>query len=152
MEYSQIVVRFPRPMSKAFGQPVLANKSNSMQNKLEKFGSFGTIVAAAACPVCFPKLALLGALFGLGALKQYETIFFYGAHVLIVLALVGHIVSYKRVQNRSLFALAVISALLFFTSLYVVGSEILSYVSLIGLVAATIWMIFENRRCARCEG
>jgi len=49
-----------------------------MQFKLENFGSFGAIVAAAACPICFPKLALLGAFFGLGALSKYEAFFFMG--------------------------------------------------------------------------
>lgn len=122
-----------------------------MKNKLEKLGSFGTIVAAAACPVCFPKLALLGALFGLGALKKYEAVFFYGAHVLIVLAVVGHIISYKRIQNKALLALAIVSAAFFFVSLYAAHSEALSYTSLLGLVAATIWMIIENRRCTSCD-
>ena len=121
-----------------------------MRNKLENFGSFGAIVAAAACPICFPKLALLGAIFGLGALAKYEVAFFYSAQALIMIALIGHIISYKKVQNRPLFALAIISAVLFFTSLYVFVSENLSYVALTGLVAATIWMIVESRRCAMC--
>ena len=122
-----------------------------MKNILEKMGSFGAVFAAAACPICFPKLALLGALFGLGALKQYETVFFYGAHVLIALAVIGHILSYKRIQNKKLLGLALISAALFFVSLYLLGSETFSYLALLGLVAATIWMIVESRRCARCE-
>lgn len=122
-----------------------------MKNILEKMGSFGAVFAAAACPICFPKLALLGALFGLGALKQYETAFFYGAHVLIALAVIGHLVSYKRIKNKKLLGLAVVSATLFFVSLYLIGSEVISYLALLGLVAATIWMIFETRRCASCE-
>jgi hypothetical protein len=28
-----------------------------MKTHLEKIGSFGGVIAAAACPVCFPKLA-----------------------------------------------------------------------------------------------
>jgi mercuric ion transport protein len=121
-----------------------------MRNKLENYGSFGAIVAAAACPICFPKLALLGAFFGFGALAKYEALFFYGAHILIVIALIGHALSYKKVQKRGPFALAIISAVLFFVSLYVFVSETLSYMALAGLVTATIWMIFESRRCASC--
>lgn len=121
-----------------------------MRIKLENYGSFGAIVAAAACPICFPKLALLGAFFGLGALAKYEAFFFYGAHILIVMALIGHVISYKRVRNQILLALAITSAILFFISLYVFVSEILSYIALTGLVAATIWMIVESRRCDRC--
>jgi mercuric ion transport protein len=121
-----------------------------MRFKLEKYGSFGAIVAAAACPICFPKLALIGAFLGLGALAKYETFFFYGAHVLILIALVGHVISYKKVQNRTLLALAIISASLFFVSLYLIVSEMLAYTALTGLVAATIWMIVESRHCDGC--
>jgi len=121
-----------------------------MKNKLEKFGSFGAIVAAAACPICFPKLALLGALFGLGALAPFETAFFFGAQILVVLAVIGHAVSYKKHQNWKLLSLAVISAILFFISLYAYVSEILSYLAFGGLIIATMWLIYENRRCTTC--
>ena len=121
-----------------------------MKNTLEKFGSFGAIIAAAACPICFPKLALLGALFGLGALAPFETAFFFGAQILVVLAVIGHVVSYKRHQNGKLLSLAVISAILLFISLYAYVSEVLSYIAFSGLIIATIWLIFENRRCSSC--
>ena len=121
-----------------------------MQNKLGNFGSFGAVVAAAACPFCFPKLALLGALFGLGALVKYEVVFFYAAHILIGIAVIGHIIAYHNLQNRSLLALAAFSAILFFLSLYIFISENLSYLALTGLVTATIWMIIESRRRISC--
>jgi mercuric ion transport protein len=121
-----------------------------MQNKLGNFGSFGAVVAAAACPFCFPKLALLGALFGLGTLVKYEVLFFYAAHILIVIALIGHIIAYQKLQNRGLLALAVFSAIIFFVSLYIFVSENLSYLALTGLVTATIWMIIESRRHVSC--
>ena len=121
-----------------------------MPNKLEKFGSFGSVVAAAACPVCFPKLALLGALFGFGSLVEYEVFFLYGAQILIVMAVIGHAISYKNRQNWSLLILAIFSATLFFISLYIYVLEILSYLALIGMVAATLWVIIESRRCAVC--
>jgi mercuric ion transport protein len=118
-----------------------------MQSKLEKFGSFGAIVAAAACPICFPKLALIGALFGFGVLAKYEVVFFYMAQIMIIIALVGHIISYKRLQNLTLLIFAFISAILFFGSLYAFTSEILSYFALTGMIASMAWMMIENRRC-----
>ena len=39
-----------------------------MKPLLEKSGTLGAIVSAAASPVCFPKLALVGAMLGLGVL------------------------------------------------------------------------------------
>jgi mercuric ion transport protein len=119
-----------------------------MRSKLERVGSFGAIVAAAACPICFPKLALIGALFGFGVLAKYEVVFLYMAQILIILALVGHIISYKRLQNIALLILAFTSVILFFMSLYVFTSELLSYIALAGMIAAMAWMMFEERRCA----
>ncbi len=119
-----------------------------MRSKLEKVGSFGAIVAAAACPICFPKLALIGALFGFGVLVKYEIVFFYMAQIMIIIALVGHIITYKRLQNLTLLILAFISVILFFGSLYVFTSEILSYFALTGMIAAMAWMIIEDRRCS----
>ena len=118
-----------------------------MRSILEKVGSFGAIVAAAACPICFPKLALIGALFGFGVLAKYEAIFLYMAQILIIFALVGHIISYKRLNNLALLISAYISAILFFGSLYVFTSEILSYFALTGMIAVMVWMMIEDRRC-----
>ena len=121
-----------------------------MQNKLEKFSSFGAIVAAAACPICLPKLALLGALFGLGALAAYETVFFFAAQILVVLAVVGHTISYSIHRNWKLFSLTLVSALMLFISLYAFVSEILSYAAFAGLIVSTIWLMEENRRYQSC--
>ena len=121
-----------------------------MRIKLEKLGSFGAIVAAAACPICFPKLALIGALFGFGVLAEYEVVFFYMAQLMIIFALIGHIITYKRLQNLNLLIFAFISASLFFGSLYVFTSEVLSYLALTGMIVAMIWMMIEDRRYTNC--
>lgn len=123
-----------------------------MKNKLEKFGSFGAVAAAAACPICFPKLAILGALFGMGALAQYETPFFFGAQILVLLAVTGHALSYKKHRNGKLLSLAAISASLLFVSLYGVPNEVLSYLAFAGLIGATVWLVVIERRCGRCDG
>ena len=122
-----------------------------MRDSAGKFGSLGAVLAAIFCPICFPKLALLGVFFGLGALAKYEIIFFYAAQAFVLLMLVANIVSYKRYKNKALLLLVVVSVLLFFISLYVVVSEMLSYVALSGLVASSIWSIFESRRCSSCD-
>lgn len=121
-----------------------------MKNKLGRFGSFGSILAAAACPVCFPKLALLGALFGFGALAQYEVIFFYALQVLVAAMWVSHVIAFKRGGDVRLLVLVSISALLFFVSLYLLGSEFLSYAALAGLMASSVWLMFERRRVGDC--
>jgi hypothetical protein len=50
---------------------------------VEKVGSIGAIIAALACPICFPKLALVGLAVGLGVLAPYEGYMAKGVQVLI---------------------------------------------------------------------
>ena len=121
-----------------------------MKDKLGRFGSFGSLLAAAACPVCFPKLALLGALFGFGALAKYEVIFFYALQVLIVAMLVSHVIAFKRGGDKGLLILVSVSTILFFVSLYVLVSEYLSYLALAGLVASSVWLMMAPRRSGDC--
>lgn len=119
------------------------------QNKLEKLGSFGAVLAAAACPICFPKLAMLGTVFGLGILAPFETVFFYGSQLLVLLALLGHIVSFKTHKNRGILGLSLVSSLLLFSSLWLIRVELLSYLSFGGLIVATLWLTLDIRRsCA----
>ena len=118
---------------------------------LDKLGSFGAVVAAAACPVCFPKLALFGAIFGFGALQQYETLLFFAAQALVLVSVLAHFMSFRKHKNKGLLSLAAGSGLLFFVSLYLIVWEYMSYLALSGLIAATIWLMLWNRRCQGCE-
>src|SRR2546427_12951331 len=98
-----------------------------MRARLEKFGSIGAVVAAAACPVCFPKLALLGALIGLGALGAYESQLFIAAQSLIVLAVAVHLLSYLRRRNRWLLGSGIVSGPALFAGLDWLGLRLRSY-------------------------
>lgn len=109
-----------------------------MNGYLEKAGSIGAVVAAAACPVCFPKLALLGALFGLGGLAAYESQLFVAVQILVLLALAGNTLAYLRHGRGWLVALSAASTAAFFAALYVAGSELLAYAGLAGLFAASM--------------
>lgn len=108
-----------------------------MKARLEKIGSVGAVLAAAACPLCFPKLALIGAFFGLGALSAFEYQFLLAAQALVVLAVAGHVLSYFRHRNRWLLGSAVLGGVAVFAGLYPLGSELLVYAGLAGLVAAS---------------
>lgn len=117
---------------------------------LERAGTLGAVVAAAACPVCFPKFALLGAVLGLGAFAPYE-----GALIVVVLALAaaawaGHVATYRRHRKRVLLALATAATALLYVGYFVAGSSLLMQASLIALAGASVWLAFELRRCARC--
>jgi len=109
----------------------------------ERFGAIGSVVAAAACPICFPKLALLGALFGLGAFAAYEYQIFLAAQALVIVAVVGHVIAFVRRRNPLRLAVVVASGAAVFAGLYLVGSEWVVYVGFAGLIAASM---FEFRR------
>jgi len=108
---------------------------------LEKFGSVSAVLAAAACPVCFPKLAAIGALVGLGVLAPFEAYFIWVAQALVVLAFAGQVVAFRRNRNAMLLGAAVLSTLAFFAALYVVPSEMLAYVGLAGVVISGLWQL-----------
>jgi len=118
-----------------------------MKTHLEKIGSFGSLIAAAACPACFPKLALIGALFGLGALGAYESQLFIAAQILIAVAVLGHALAYLQHRNGWLLGLAILSGAAVFGGLYVLGSEAVVYAGFAGLVvtsATDYWARFRS--------
>ena len=117
-----------------------------MKAALEKLGSVGAVVAAAACPVCFPKLALLGALLGLGAFGAYESQLFIAAQALVVIAVLGHAGSYLRHRNGWLLGVALASGAAVFAGLYWTGSEALIYAGFAGLLAASATEFWNRRR------
>ena len=119
-----------------------------MNLKLDKFGAFGTIVAAAACPICFPKLALIGALVGLGALAEYEYYFYIAFQVFALVTFTGVLLTYRIQRNLKILILAFASVTLFFVSLYLIANEYLSYLALAGLVASVIWQLVEAKKCS----
>ena len=61
---------------------------------IEKIGSIGAFVAAAACPACFPLLAIVGATLGLGVLSPFEGWVFVLFKSLVLVALAGNVLSF----------------------------------------------------------
>src|SRR6266545_1972024 len=109
-----------------------------MKTYLEKIGSFGGVIAAAACPVCFPKLALLGA---------YESQLFIAAQILIAVAVLGHALAYLQHRKGWLLGLAILSGVVVFGGLYLLRSEAMIYAGFAGLVvtsATDYWARFRR--------
>ena len=111
---------------------------------LDKFGAFGNLLTAAACPICFPKLALIGALVGMGALAEYEFYFYIAFQVLALLTFAGVLLRYRKQRNLYILTLAFTSVALFFISLHLVVNEYLSYLALGGLIVSVIWQMVEK--------
>jgi mercuric ion transport protein len=122
-----------------------------MRIQIEKLGTVGAVIAALACPICFPKLALIGAALGLGIFAPYEGYIAIGVQALFLLALIGQLVAYRAHRNRWLVGLSICTTGLLFIAYYVVPSSVLLQIALAGLVGASVWQVVEMKRCAKCE-
>ena len=120
-----------------------------MKIPLDRLGSVGSLIAAAACPVCFPKLALIGAFFGLGGLAVYEAQLFVAAQMLVLVALVGHAIAYVRHRRRIILAAAIVGTAAIFIGLYAIPSEMVVYAGFAAMAGASLADIrvrYELRR------
>ncbi len=116
---------------------------------IEKVGSVGAILAALACPACFPVLAVVSTALGLGIFRPFEGWVFVVFQILVLIALVGNILSFSRHRRVLPLILGAISPTLIFSVLYVRFNQPLLYVGLCGLAAASLWNFIANRQCAR---
>lgn len=132
----------------------MARITNLLTRLGDKTGSFGAVVAAMGCAVCFPAIASLGAAIGLGFLAQWEGILL--TKVLpaaAILTLAVHILGYfyHRQWYRTLLGVigpaAVLLILNFWFATYWRTDAI--YAALGLMVAVSIWDIFwpANRHC-----
>ena len=133
------------------GAPIVAALDCGVRFPIEKMGTTGAVLAALACPICFPKLALVGTALGLGFLAPYETYIAFGIQALFVLALIGQVFAYRTHGNRWLLGLAICTTALLFVAYYAVSSSVLLQLALVGLVAGSLWQVLEMRRCAKCQ-
>src|SRR5207247_1102039 len=86
---------------------------------IEKLASIGAVIAAAACPACFPVLAVVGSVLGLGVLHRFEGSVFLVFQILVLLALAGNVASFLRHHRILPLIVGVVSPLIIFFALYV---------------------------------
>jgi mercuric ion transport protein len=117
-----------------------------MRPRLDRLGTLGALLAALACPVCFPKIALVGAALGLGALAPFEDWFAAAAQVFLVIAGLGHLVAYRQHHMLIVPVLGWVGVLLVLGALWLRYVETIVYAGLTVLVVATVWSIVAVRR------
>jgi mercuric ion transport protein len=117
---------------------------------IEKIGTVGALLAAAACPACFPMLAVVGAALGLGIFQAFEGWVFIVFQILVVIAMLGSILSFLCHRRLLPLMIGLAALLLIFFSLYVRFNQFLLYLGLFGLAAASVFNFMANRQCARC--
>jgi len=117
---------------------------------IEKIGTIGAVLAAAACPACFPMLAVVGTALGLGIFRPFEGWVFTVFQILVIIAMSGNIVSFFRHRRVIPLMIGLASPLLIFFALYIRFDQLLLYLGLLGLAAASVLNFIANRQCARC--
>ena len=119
-----------------------------MSGILEKVGSVGTFITAAACPVCWPLFASIGATLGLGVLAPFEgimmTIVF---PAFVIISIVGTILSFINHRTYLPLAVSLVSAALILYGFYGGWNLILMYIGIFGLLAGSVLGFFANKKC-----
>jgi hypothetical protein len=116
-------------------------------NILDKIGSIGSVIAAAAAPCCFPLFGLFGSIVGLGFLAAYEDYMLWVMQGLVLLALVGSLIAYRRHRKVAPLILAIISTS---AIIYGINSNLDTYFiygGMVGLLIVSVWNSIESKRC-----
>ncbi len=116
---------------------------------IEKIGTVGALLAAAACPACFPLLAIAGTALGLGIFQPFEGWVFIAFQILVIIATLGNILSFSRHRRAFPLIIGLTGPLMIFFSLYVRFNQFLLYLGLFGLAVASVLNFVANRQCAR---
>ena len=120
-------------------------------NLIDKIGSLCSLAAAAACPVCFPMLAVVGSALGLGVLHPFEGKVFLVFQLLVIVALLGSVTAYFNHRKILPLLIGVISPCLVFFALYIHFHPVIIYSGLSGLAVASVMNMIARRRCRKCS-
>ncbi len=120
----------------------------------DKIGSLGALVSAMGCAMCFPAIANLGAVLGLGFLSQWEGLFVNTLLPLFaIVALVINSLGWLSHKQWHRSVLGILGPTLLLLSLYPLfhygWSTYVTYSALALMVAVSIWDIAApaNHRC-----
>jgi hypothetical protein len=93
-------------------------------------------------------LTIVGTALGLGILSPFEGWVFVAFQILVAIALIGNILSFVRHRGFFPFITGLAGAALIFFALCVRFGQVLLYLGLFGLGAASVLNYLANRRCA----
>lgn len=117
-------------------------------NVLDKIGSVGAVIAASAVPCCFPFLGLIGSILGLSFLAPYERYVLYAMQILVIVAMIGSVISFRNHRKIIPLVLGILSTAAVLYSINTSMDVRPLYGGLAGLLVVAIWNSIEARRCA----
>jgi hypothetical protein len=86
----------------------------------------------------------------LGVFAPFEGYVVVAVQALFALAFIGQWLAFRRHRNRWLLSLSGAAALLVLVGYYIFPSAVLLQLALLGLAVASVWLVLELRRCAKC--
>ena len=125
----------------------------------DKTGVLGTIISGMGCVMCFPALASIGAVIGLGFLTRWESLF---VHILIPLfagiALLANALGWFSHHQWHRSAMGMVGPSLVLIGTYAFTSHLLNpetarglfYIGLVIMFVVAIWDLFSpaTRKCS----
>lgn len=119
---------------------------------LDKAGSFGALLSAMACPVCFPLFSVLGSILGVGVLFPFEEkTIVYIFMFFVVVALIGNLISYFHHRKLLPLLIGVSGTLSVFYGIFFSYNKLFLYAGVIALLTAAVLNYVESRWCDKCE-
>lgn len=125
-------------------------KAQRRLSVLDKIGTAGAFLAAAAAPCCFPLLATAGAAFGLGSLQAWRGYMDYAIQGFVVLATFGNVLAFRQHRQAWPLSIGVASAVMVFWSFQVAYHVAWIYTGLGGLLITTVWNFVAKRGEGAC--
>jgi len=116
---------------------------------LDRIGSAGALLAAIAAPCCFPLFAAIGTVAGLSALGEYEGLILYIFQLFALLTLAGLVLSFRKHGSAGPVLLGFTACLALAYHFYWRFSGAALYSGLFGLIVASAWNYWAQRRSRR---
>ena len=117
---------------------------------LDKVGAVGALLITPSCPACFPFIAAIGSAVGLGFLRPYEGILVYAFQALVLIALIGNLLAYRKHKKLIPLIVGIVSPGLILFAFYIYFIEPIIYLGLFGMILAGLLNFIENRKCKAC--
>jgi mercuric ion transport protein len=129
-----------------------SNRSGEMWSIFDKLGAVGAILSAAASPCCFPLLASIGGVLGLGSVSFLRGNASLLIQAMAALAFVGQIAAYRQHRKRGPLVASSVSIGLVVVAYLLSYHVILIYGAMAGLIIAAVWNVLNSRRDRLCCG
>ena len=117
-------------------------------NILDKVGSIGAVIAGSAVPCCFPFLGVFGSILGLSFLARYDDYMMWVMQALVLLALVGSLIAYRRHRKIAPLILGIASTSAIIYGINTNLDTYFIYGGLVGLLVVSVWNSIESKRGA----